>query len=550
MNMVKIYPFHCSRLKAVVIAAGILFLQTATSGPPDAESAENGETFMNPVIFADYSDPDVIRLEDDFYLVSSSFAHTPGLPILHSRDLVNWEIIVYAVQNLPDPIFEKPQHGKGIWAPSIRFQNGEFRIYYGDPDLGILMVKARNPEGPWKTPALVKAAKGWIDPCPFWDDDGNAYLVHAWAESRAGFNSILTIHRMSPDGTKILDEGQTVFDGHAKHPTIEGPKLYKRNGYYYVFAPAGGVRNGWQTVLRSKNIYGPYEDKIVLEQGGTATNGPHQGAWVELESGESWFVHFQDRDAYGRIVHLQSMRWQDDWPVIGEDFDGNGIGEPVAAFRKPDVAAFHPEMSIRTSDDFDDEKLGLQWQWQANYKESWYSLNAASGSLRLYSVNPVADGRNLWDLPNIIAQKFPAEAFEAVTRVSFHPENEDDRTGLIVLGSDYAALTVSPKGTAYRLNQIECRQAAEGQPEIVNGTVVVDSPGVYLKVTVRPDALCTFAYSLDGRQFIPTGTEFQAVKGKWVGAKIGLFATIPTDTGSTGYADFDFFHLKINGTRN
>ena len=299
---------------------------------------DNGDgTYKNPIIYADYSDLDVVRVGDDFYMVSSSFNCSPGLPVLGSKDLVNWTIIGHVFQKNPFDIFDSPQHGNGVWAPSIRYHNGEFYVYYGDPDLGIFMAKTKNPAGPWEPLVHVKEAKGLIDPCPFWDDDGQAYLIHAWAKSRAGINSILTINRMSLDGTKILDEGKMVFDGHANHPTIEGPKLYKQNGYYYIFAPAGGVRNGWQTVLRARNIYGPYEDRIVLHQGNTEINGPHQGGWVELKSGESWFIHFQDRDAYGRIIHLQPVKWVDDWPVMGIDNDGDGTGEPVLTYKKPDI---------------------------------------------------------------------------------------------------------------------------------------------------------------------------------------------------------------------
>ena len=217
---------------------------------------------------------------------------------------------------------------------------------------------------------LIRSAKGWIDPCPCWDDDGNAYLVHAWANSRSGIKSILTINKMSEDGTRILDDGQMVFDGRAHHPTIEGPKLHKRNGYYYIFAPAGGVPTGWQTVLRSKNIYGPYEDKIVMDQGSTAINGPHQGAWIETQSGESWFVHFQDRGPYGRIVHLQPMRWVNDWPVIGNDKDGDGKGEPVARYRKPNVGRGSPLQVPQTSDEFKMRDLGLRRQWHATFQKN------------------------------------------------------------------------------------------------------------------------------------------------------------------------------------
>jgi beta-xylosidase len=267
---------------------------------PDNEDG----TYSNPIIHADYSDPDVIRVGNDFYMTASSFNCSPGLPVLHSVNLVNWEIIGYALQKQPPfDVFNFPQHGNGVWAPAIRYHNGEFFIYWGDPDFGIYVVKAKNPEGPWSEPHLVHAAKGWIDPCPFWDDDGKAYLVHAFAGSRSGIKSVLVINEMSPCGLSIDEKCTLVFDGHENHRTIEGPKLYKRNGYYYIFAPAGGVKPGWQTVLRSKNIYGPYEIKTVLHQGNTPINGPHQGGWVELESGESWFIHFRDKDAYGRIVY-------------------------------------------------------------------------------------------------------------------------------------------------------------------------------------------------------------------------------------------------------
>lgn len=502
------------------------------------------ESFENPIIFADYSDPDVIRVNDDFYMVSSSFAHTPGLPVLHSKDLVNWTIIGHAVQNLPDPVFEKPQHGKGVWAPSIRYRNGEFWIYYGDPDLGIFLVKAKSPAGPWKEPVLVKSVKGWIDPCPFWDNDGKAYLIHAWAKSRVGFNSVLTVNKLSSDGTEILDEGVVVVDGHENHPTIEGPKFYKRNGYYYIFAPAGGVRNGWQTVFRSKNIYGPYEDKIVLEQGSTDINGPHQGAWVETASGESWFVHFQDRDAYGRIVHLQPMRWENDWPVVGEDLDGNGIGEPILTYRKPNIEAAEFDFVIQTSDNFDVATLGLQWQWQTNFKENWFSLSDNAGALRLYAVNPIPDYQNLWDLPNIPAQKFPSESFEVTTKFSFHPGTEFDKAGLVIIGGDYASLTIAQEDLIYQLTLAECKNAEKGLPETVIKTADLKSAEPYLKVRVSKGAKCQFSYSLDGNQFMTIGREFQAKKGKWVGAKVGLVSTTLAGMESLGYADFDFFHVN------
>jgi len=307
--------------------------------------SDNGNgTYKNPVIDADYSDPDAVRVGDDYYMISSSFNHAPGLPILHSKDLVNWSLIGHGLKTqLPVEHFSKVQHGGGVWAPSIRYHNNEFYIYYPDPDFGIYLTKAKNITGPWTEPVMIEAGKGLIDPCPLWDNDGKVYLVHAYAGSRAGLKSIIVVKELNAAGTKVISDAVMVYDGHELDATIEGPKFYKRNSYYYIFAPAGGVSTGWQTILRSKNVYGPYERKVVLDQGSTTINGPHQGAWVDTKTGEHWFLHFQDKDAYGRVVHLQPMKWINDWPVIGEDKDGDGKGEPVMLYKKPNVGKNIPD---------------------------------------------------------------------------------------------------------------------------------------------------------------------------------------------------------------
>jgi beta-xylosidase len=268
-------------------------------------------TYRNPIICADYSDPDVIRDGDDFFLVASSFNCTPGLPVLHSRDLVNWTIINRAIKNLPHPRYAQVQHGQGVWAPSIRKHAGRFWIFFPTPDEGIFLTTADHPAHRWSEPHLVQPGRGLIDPCPLWDDDGRAYLVHAWAHSRSGIKHRLDVRPMAPDGSTLLGDGRSVFNAPDRHPTLEGPKFHKRNGYYYISAPAGGVATGWQLILRSRHVYGPYDEKVVLEQGSTPINGPHQGAIVEVASGDPWFVHFQDADPYGRIVHLQPVRWVD-----------------------------------------------------------------------------------------------------------------------------------------------------------------------------------------------------------------------------------------------
>lgn len=507
--------------------------------------ADNGDgTYSNPIIYADYSDPDVIRVGDDFYLTSSSFNCLPGLPILHSKDLVSWELIGYALQKLsPIEYFNKPQHGNGAWAPSIRYHNGEFYIYYGDPDFGIYVIKSREPEGPWDDPILVKETKGWIDPCPFWDDDGNAYLIHAFAGSRAGIKSVLVLNKMNPEGTKLLDDGVLIFDGHKNHPTIEGPKIYKRNGFYYIFAPAGGVKAGWQTVLRSRNIYGPYEDKIVMDQGSTSVNGPHQGAWVELKSGESWFIHFQDQDAYGRVVHLQPMVWINEWPVIGVDKNGDGTGEPVSRYKKPDLGQLYSKGILQSSDEFNSNVLGLQWQWQANPQPIWGFPCGNQGFYRLNSVLLPDSFKNLWDVPNLLLQKFPANEFTATTKVNCSLKSDGEKTGVIVIGTDYAYISFGVGDKKSYISYVVCKNAEKGAEEIKTDNVPVEQQNIYLRVSVRQGALCTFSWSVDGEKFVTLGEPFKAKPGKWIGAKIGLFCVRSNITNDAGYADIDWFRV-------
>lgn len=516
--------------------------QTLKKGPWVPDRGDG--TYKNPVLYADYSDPDVIRVGDDFYLTASSFNSVPGLPILHSRDLVNWRIIGHALQRQPPAdVFARPQHGNGVWAPSIRFHNNNFYIYYGDPDFGIYMVKARNPAGPWSDPLLVKAAKGWIDTCPFWDDDGQAYLVHAWANSRSGIKSILTINRMTQDGTRLLDEGKMVFDGRAHHPTIEGPKLYKRNGYYYIFAPAGGVATGWQTVLRSRQIFGPYEDKIVMDRGQTEINGPHQGGWVELKSGESWFLHFQDRGPVGRVVHLQPLSWKNDWPVIGVDADGDGKGEPVLIYRKPKIGREYPMVVPETTDEFKGMLLGLQWQWHANPEKDWYSLSARSGWLRLFAIARPAD-ENLWLVSNLLLQKLPAPAFTITTRVDVAQLRDGERAGLLMMGRDYSYIGVRRLSGRLRIVRVTCIDAAKKTVETQDGSTPAPTNTLLLRVTVQKEKLSRFSFSFDGKTFQELGEEFVAREGVWIGAKVGLFVVGPNTTTSRGFADWEWFRVE------
>ena len=520
-------------------------------------SDEGNGMYRNPVLHADYSDPDVCAVGEDYFLTASSFNCTPGLPILHSKDLVNWKIVNYALKKVePVEYYNEARHGKGVWAPSIRFHEGVYYIYWGDPDFGIFMVKTRDPYGEWDKPVLVKAGKGMIDPCPLWDDDGRVYLAHAWAGSRAKFNSVLTVCELNKEGTAVISDPVLVFDGNdGVNHTIEGAKFYKRNGFYYLFAPAGGVVSGWQLVMRSKDVYGPYEARIVMAQGKTDINGPHQGGWVDTPAGESWFLHFQDKGAYGRVLHLNPMKWVNDWPVIGVDKDGDGCGDPVSRYRKPKTDKTYPIETPVESDEFDTRKLGLQWEWHANYQDV-FGFTTNMGYARIYGHELSPHFKNFWEVPNLLMQKFPAEEFTATAKLKVSAKDDGQLSGLIIMGWDYSWIGVEKQEEKFLLKQAVCKDAEQGNLEQVSTLAVLEPSRkfeaglfpnyereIYIRVHVDKGAYCRFSYSLDGKKFTEAGTLFKARQGKWIGAKVGMFSVTPHGK-ERGWVDVDWFRLE------
>ena len=532
---------------------------------------DNGDgTYTNPVINADYSDPDVIAVGEDYYLTASSFQCIPGLPVLHSKDLVNWEIINYAIKGGLEPAEEfgnKPSHGNGVWAPSIRYHNGEFYIYWGDPDYGVFMVKAKDPAGEWSKPLCVIPGKGMIDTCPLWDDDGRCYLVNGWANSRSRFASVLTVREMNADCTAPIGDPVIVFDGNGtENRTCEGPKFYKRDGWYWIMCPAGGVPTGFQLAMRSKSPFGPYESKVVLAQGTTTVNGPHQGGWVHTAFGEDWFIHFQDKECYGRVCHLQPVTWKDNWPVMGKVPTKGYCGEPVLKFRKPKTAEKVAVVNPVESDEFNEPRIGLQWQWHGNYDQK-FGMPTPWGVFRVYCFKAGspdnlgvpkdqerADQR-IWNIPNLLLQKTPADKFTATTKIRMTAKESEQYGGLIVMGLNYSALVVKRIGDEFQLQQITCVQADKGKPEQVQVLAtlkptakdVVDyQPAIHEDIFLRvkvDNGKANFFYSLDGKKFKPAGDEFIMREGKWIGAKIGLVAAQPCGNENRGWIDADWFRV-------
>ncbi|HEP1896209.1 TPA: glycoside hydrolase 43 family protein [Kluyvera cryocrescens] len=505
--------------------------------------------YQNPILCADYSDPDIVRVGDDFFMVSSSFNHMPALPILHSTDLVSWKIINHVFNALPLAGFHEYQPGKGVWAPSIRWHDNKLWVFFSTPDEGIFMCHTDDPWGAWSEPHCLQVAKGWIDPCPFWDDNGEAWLVHAFAHSRSGIKHKLQLFSMSPDGKQLQGEGRIIYDGSCDQPTLEGPKVYKRGGWYYIFAPAGGVETGWETVLRAKSMQGPWEAKNVLFQGNTPVNGPHQGGWVELDDGECWFVHFQDAHLYGRIVHLQPMCWGDDgWPRIGEPLGENGEGQPVMRGPRPVSLLASPREKPQTSDDFANGKPGLQWQWQANPNPEWLLPGKQQLNLHCCGLPSLQEKNNVYWVPNLLLQKFPAWQFSAQTSLTLNAEKSGDAGGVIVYGERYASLLLENSHGRYRILWVTGWMSDAGiVSENRQAIAVIDDASCEMKIEVSLGGICRFAWRQNDSDWYPIAQPFAAGKGKWVGAKIGLLALSLESTKSDGFCAFDHFALEITG---
>ena len=581
-------------------------------------------TYNNPIIFADYSDPDIVRIEGEgYYLTASSFNYTPGLPILYSRDLVHWELTGYAVKELGRE-YDMPRHSEGIWAPSIRYYDDMFYIYYGMPDDGLYVVRGRFDDGKaesqdgyiynhgidlkakgskriiWDKPVCVLKGKGLIDPCPYRDDDGRMYLIHAYAKSRIGFKSILGMIELDSEGLKPVSEDRFIFNGGitdgsmrenetirykgmaAETPdeltapavTIEGPKVYKRDGRYYILAPAGGVREGWQLALRADNIAGPYECKIVMHKGSSPVNGPHQGGLTEGTCGREYFVHFQDLGAYGRVCHMQPVSWKDGWPVIGEDIEGTGCGEPA---RSGEICDTENDTGViyETRDDL---------QWLGNYSTEYFEVLDKAGNVLSKDIADVLKGRSIymgnkgaaglklqalnsqgmlpviWKASNVLTRKLDRRKLSAMLSMDIRHMQTGDRAGIVFMGGEYCFVECERISDGrwdvyYGISREDNGSKSEIRRKLCEAGNGTDRPdrfvikaccndtdgdtGLYVNVS-RCHPVATFSYSISGMdeaEFKHIEESFAPSDHTWVGARLGVYTISKLSRG--GYIVID-----------
>ena len=474
-------------------------------------------TYINPILNADYSDPDVIRVGNKYYMVVSDF-HFLGMQVLESEDMVNWKLLSQVYSRFDFPGWDTNEHyAGGSWAPSIRHHDGKFWVFFCTPDEGLFMSNATNPAGPWSPLVNVCHVEKWEDPCPFWDDDGQAYL----GRSIHGAGPII-IHKMSPDGTKLLDEGRTVYTG----PVAEGTKIHKINGYYYLSIPEGGVSEGWQTILRSKNIYGPYEKKVVLEQGSTNINGPHQGAMVDTPYGEWFFFHFQQYNPLGRVVHLQPMHWKNDWPVIGVDMDMNGIGEPVTVWTKPRTGKQSIITVPQTDDDFSSDNH--------NPENKAWSLTEQKGMLTINELR----ASSFKQARNTLTQKTMGYKGTATTKMIYTELAEGQYCGLACIGKENYLIGIAKQnGKTFLYFQ---KDGIIKQKETISGE------DIYLRLEAdAKENNYQFLASQDGKSYKEIGISFNMKFGNWKGVRIGLYCY--NTQSADGKVAFDWFQYEHDG---
>lgn len=498
-------------------------------------SPDNGdETYTNPLMWGDWPDPDVIRVGNEFYMVSTSMHYVPGSPVVKSKDLVNWEMVSYAVDRYDeDPRYDMKGgtlYLNGSWANSIRYNNGKFYVAFctpygwGTKKGNFCVCEADKPEGPWKRTIFPEYL---YDPGLFFDDDGKVYVVHGQFRL---YVTELNADVKSVKGKPVEIWNRGVDDAHnsGKNALMEGAHVYKINGMYYILCPAGGTE-GWQVCLRSKNIYGPYEHKVVFQDDSSyPTNGPHQGGMIQLKNGDWWFIIMQDRGPIGRVPCLLPVNWVDGWPMLGAN------GKDAVVYQKPNVGKKFKIKAPATTDDFNKKILGLQWQWNHNPDNSMWSLTERPGHLRLKA--SFAD--NLTNARNTLTQRVQGPLSTGTVELDISKMKNGNVAGFGIFQSPYAYVGVRCENGVRKL--VVCHN---GKDTTLVEKLKNDKLWIRARVTDR-DFTARFYYSLDGKSFSPVeGALHMGLGYPWTANRFALLNYSETQEGVGGIADFNWFRF-------
>ena len=552
-----------SLLSLLLLASSALFAPAAAGQQTARFGALGDGTFRNPVIPADFSDPDVIRVGDDYYGIASTFCFSPGMLIYHSRDLVHWEIVGHVVDDItqlnPDLGWERMNgYYNGIWAGSLRYRDGIFYCHFATPKGGWFVARTDDIRGKWQVEAMRDSAgqelrgAGWDDLCPLWDDDGQAYIV----ASNFGRHWFPHLFKMSPDGTQLLDglladqedrsQNMEIIGGYVIKPfrTAEAAKLYKWNGLYYIYfsevRTLHGNRVRVPVMRRSSSPYGPYEEELLMHsQGKEADKEPNQGAILDTPAGEWYFVtHHGTGDFDGRVISVQPVRWSDGWPLIGEDSDGDGVGEMVWELPLPQGAS--APLTMQTSDDFSAPAIAPQWEWNHQPRADKWSLAERPGFLRLHAFGQLREGE-FFTTRNMLSQRYIRWGCgEADVRLDLSGMADGQRTGLAHFngGKDYACIELRRDAGQLSLWFVR-RYRGEAPYERQIGVLPRRTQALTLRTTVTFDGEASFSWSPDGRRFRPCEGTYRLTWGNYRGDRIGIYTF--NNLREAGYVDIDRF---------
>ncbi|RQO64753.1 beta-xylosidase [Pedobacter sp. KBW01] len=513
---------------------------SAQSATNQVWTADNGNgTFKNPILWGDWPDPDITRVGDEFYFVSTSMHYVPGCPVLKSKDLVNWEMASYVIDRYnEDPRYDLKggeMYLRGSWAATIKHHNGLFYVGFCTPkwekEKGNFSINiAKDIRGPWKRTIFPEYL---YDPGLFFDDDGKVYVIHGQGK--------LYVTELASDVRSVKGENKLIWDKSIPTPkgssapgkayNMEGSHMYKINGYYYLTCPAGGTE-GWQVCLRSKNIYGPYETKtIVQDESSYPNNGLHQGGMVQLKDGSWWFIIMQDRGAIGRVPNLLPVAWKDGWPMLGK----NGNAKGVVVYQKPNVAKTFPVKVPATSDEFSATKLSLQWQWNHNPDDARWSLKERKGNMRLRA----GYAKDLTMARNTLTQRVQGPASEGTVEIDLKGLKTGNIAGFGIFQSPYAYIAVRKTASSKDLIMVN-------NGKVIDSIVHFTPNKIWIKANATHTGFkATFSYSNDGKKFMPLGNTLQMDLGlAWTANRFALFNFSEGKEGIGGYADFNWFHFK------
>lgn len=540
-------------------------------------------TYKNPILNADYPDTDVEEVDGVYYMISSKQHMAPGMVILESRDMVNWTTVGHVWDSLSwgaEYNWDRMNgYSFGVWAGDLAYHDGTWYCYQIDYNHGLMVSTAKDIKGPWTKPIIMLPNEKVLDdPAVFWDDETHqAYLIcNTASKQKSPENTIAgnenRIYKMSWDGTKVLDEGKLVYTGVG----AEAAKIYKIDGQWYLFlaewtikdnSTRPGVKNPKndrkQIVLRSTtgSIYGPYEKRVVLEKGSAFGNRScSQGALLQAPDESWWYCHqlIQNADIpfQGRPQCLEPVTWIDGWPIIGVDEDNDGIGEPVLQHKKP-IAGF-PVDAPQTDDDFSSPKLGGQWEWNHNPRNTQWSLTERPGWLRLNASVPLPfssttgprqnqwtndDGSNtaFWRTCNTLSQRIMGiTTGTAVAKFDLSGMKPGQLAGFVRYGGVYHLLGVSVNENEKRHLFFMDKMGDKTQGPAIN------KDDLFIR-TANDINQAYYEYSLDGENFERFGPGFTIEFGKWTGDRLGFFCW--NEKEEEGHIDVDWFTYDYDGPK-